>query len=91
MPVLIAPDAFGPALRAPQVAAAIGRGLERAGLVAPQLCPVAGGGAGTLEVLLPALGGETADGFGLIEDGATAIVESAPGAVTGERVAAALA
>lgn len=90
MPVLIAPDAFGIALRAPQVAAALGRGLERAGVAPPQLCPVAGGGAGTVEVLLPVLGGETADGFALIEDGATAIVEpAATGAQTGERVAAA--
>jgi len=91
MPVLIAPDAFGHALRAPLVAAAIARGLERAGVVAVDLCPVSSGGPGTAEVLLPALGGETADGFALIEDGGTAIVE--PGrsaAVTGERVAGAI-
>jgi len=91
MPVLIAPDAFGAALRAPAVAAAIARGLERAGVVAVDLCPLSSGGPGTIEVLLPALGGETADGFALIDDGATAIVE--PGesaAVTGERVGAAV-
>jgi glycerate 2-kinase len=91
MPVLVAPDGLGGALRAPLVAAALGRGLERAGTAPPDLCPVAGGGAGTLDVLLPALGGETADGFGLIEDGASAIVEPATGALTGERVAAAAA
>lgn len=92
MPVLIAPDALGDALRAPAVAAAIGRGLERAGLAPPELCPVAGGGRGTIEVLLPALGGDTADGFVLIEDGATAIVEhEAAAGKTGERVAAAVA
>ena len=91
MPVLVSPAALAPALRAPQVAAAIARGLERAGVAPPaQLCPVAGGGAGTLEVLLPALGGETADGFGLVDDGGTAIVEVGAGAVTGERVAAAV-
>jgi glycerate kinase len=89
-PVLVSPDAFTGTLRASEVAAAIGRGLERAGLVPPTLGPVAGGGAGTLEVLLTALGGETAGaaahdalgrpipaGFALIEDGGTAIVEVA--------------
>ena len=91
MPVLIAPDAFGHALRAPVVTAAIARGLERAGVLAVELCPVSSGGPGTGEVLLPALGGETADGFVLIEDGATAIVEpAASAAVTGERVSAAI-
>lgn len=92
MPVLVAPDAFGGALRAPVVAAAIGRGLERAGCLPPELCPVAAGGPGTIEVLLPALGGETGDGFALIEDGATAIVElGASAEVAGERLAAAAA
>lgn len=91
MPVLVAPDAFGAALRAPQVAAAIGRGLERAGVTPlPELCPVASGGAGTIEVLLPALGGQTANGFALVEDGATAIVQAAgSSAETGRLVAAA--
>jgi glycerate 2-kinase len=88
-PVLVAPDAFAGRFRAPQVAAAIGRGLERAGLRPPDLCPVAGGGPGTLEVLLTALGGETAGitlpdgspaGFALLEDGATAVVEPTGGA-----------
>jgi len=72
------------------VAAAIGRGIEAAGLVPPDLCPVADGGEGTLEILLTHLGGETAGaaahdplgrpvtaGFGLIEDGGTAVVEVA--------------
>ncbi len=91
-PVLVAPDAFGGALRAPVVAAAIARGLEGAGVEPPpELCPVAGGGPGTTEVLLPALGGETADGFALIEGGGTALVERAATArATGERVAAAV-
>ena len=91
-PVLIAPDAFGDDLRAPVVAAAIARGLERAGVAPPpELCPVAGGGPGTSEVLLPALGGETGDGFALIEGGGTAIVDRAATArATGKRVAAAV-
>lgn len=92
-PVLVAPDALGAELRAPVVAAAIARGLERAGVAPPpELCPVSGGGRGTIEVLLPALGGETGDGFVLIEDGGTAIVELDPAApLTAQRMAAAAA
>jgi glycerate kinase len=88
--VLVAPDAFKGTFRASEVAGAIGRGLERAGLIPPDLCPVADGGEGTLDALLPGLGGEVvaADahdplgrelrtGFGLVEDGGTAIVETA--------------
>ena len=89
-PVLVAPDSFKGTLRATVVAAAIGRGLERAGLMPPDLCPVADGGEGTLEVVLAALGGETAGapvrgpygervnaGFALLENGGTALVELA--------------
>jgi glycerate 2-kinase len=89
-PVLVAPDSFKGTLRASEVAGAIGRGLERAGLMPPDLCPVADGGEGTLDALLPGLGGEVvaADAhdplgreltgcFGLVEDGGTAIVETA--------------
>src|SRR3954469_1662589 len=88
--VLVAPDAFKGTLRASQVAGAVGRGLERAGLEPPDLLGVADGGEGTMEVLLTALGGETAAadvsdplgrpvraGFALIEDGGSAIVEVA--------------
>jgi glycerate kinase len=89
--VLVAPDSFKGTFRAARVASCIGAGLERAGLVPPDLCPVADGGEGTLEILLTALGGETggapatdplgrpiaAAGFALIEDGGTAIVEVA--------------
>src|SRR3954452_5547689 len=91
--VLVAPAPFGGELRAPAVGAAIGRGLEAAGLRPPELCPLSGGGAGTIEALLPALGGETGDGFALVEDGGTAIVELGAGApeLTGERLAAAAA
>ena len=81
-PVLVAPAPFGGDLRAPVVAAAIGRALEAAGFPPPELCPVTSGGAGTVEVLLPALGGETGDGFALVEDGGTALVE--PGDEPGE-------
>jgi glycerate kinase len=89
-PVLVAPDSFKGTFRASEVAGAIGRGLERAGLMPPDLCPVADGGEGTCDALLPALGGEVvaADAhdplgrplrgwFGLVEGGGTAIVETA--------------
>jgi glycerate kinase len=89
-PVLVCPDKFKGTFRATEVAGAIGRGLERAGLEPPDLCPIADGGDGTMEVLVTALGGETraatvsdplgrpvAAGFALIEDGGTAIVEVA--------------
>jgi glycerate 2-kinase len=91
-PVLVAPAPFGDRLRAPVVAAAIGRALEGAGLRPPELCPVTSGGAGTIEVLLPAVGGETGDGFALVEDGGTALVEPAGApAATAERLDAAAA
>src|SRR5687767_7583713 len=103
--LLIAPDKFKGTFSAAQVAAAVGRGVERAGLEPPDLCPVADGGDGTMAVLLTALGGETAGatardplgrevaaGFGLIEDGGTAIVEVAEASglrrVAGELAAA---
>jgi glycerate 2-kinase len=89
-PVLVAPDSFKGTFRASEVAGAIGRGLERAGLMPPDLCPVADGGEGTTDALLPALGGETSAaraldplgreisaGFALLEDGGTALVETA--------------
>jgi glycerate kinase len=55
--ILVAPDSFKGTLSAPEVAGAIGRGLEAAGREV-DLCPVADGGEGTLEVLVPAVGGE---------------------------------
>lgn len=55
--VLVAPDSFKGTLTAPQVAAAIGRGLEAGGRPV-DLCPVADGGEGTLDALAPALGAE---------------------------------
>src|SRR3954452_12778494 len=89
-PVLVAPDKFKGTFSAPQVAGAIGRGLEKAGLMPPDLCPVADGGDGTLDAVLIQLGGELVaatvtgplgepvkTGFGLVEGGGTAIVEMA--------------
>jgi glycerate kinase len=88
-PVLVAPDAFKGTFGAAQVAEAIGRGLAHAD-VAPDLCPVADGGEGTLDVLVPALGAELRTAavhdplgrslearYGLSADGATAVVETA--------------
>lgn len=55
--ILVAPDSFKGTLRATQVAEALGRGLADAGRPV-DLCPVADGGEGTLEVLLRALDGD---------------------------------
>jgi glycerate kinase len=57
--ILVAPDSFKGTFSARQVAAAIGRGLEAAGRRV-DLCPLADGGEGTLEVVLEALGGKGA-------------------------------
>src|SRR3954466_8947256 len=86
-PVLVAPDKFKGTFNAAQVAGAIGRGLERAGLMPPDLCPVADGGDGTLDALVPALGGELVAAevegpegrpararISSVEDGGTALV-----------------
>jgi glycerate 2-kinase len=89
-PVLVAPDSFKGTLSAREVAEAIGRGLVRAGLPAPDLAPVADGGEGTMDVLLARLGGEVVTvpandplgreiraGFGVLAGGRTAVVEVA--------------
>jgi glycerate 2-kinase len=55
--VLVAPDKFKGTMSAPEVASAIAAGLRAAGFPV-DVCPVADGGEGTLEALLPALGGE---------------------------------
>jgi glycerate kinase len=88
-PVLVAPDSFKGTLSAHQVAAAVGRGLARAGL-GVDLAPVADGGEGTMAVLLDRVGGELVTvsasdplgraieaTFALLGDGATALVEVA--------------
>src|SRR5262245_55541182 len=54
---LVAPDSYKGTFSAPQVADAIGRGVEDTGALA-DLCPAADGGEGTADVLLGALGGE---------------------------------
>jgi glycerate 2-kinase len=90
--VLVAPDAFKGTLSATDVATAIGRGLERAG-IHTDLCPIADGGEGTLDALVDAEGAEicmasvedplgrpTEAPFGLTpagRRGATAVVEAA--------------
>lgn len=81
-PILVAPAPFKGTLRAPQVAAALTRGLEAGGWPVDP-CPIADGGAGTIEVVLPAVAGETAAvrvggrdvEIGLIDDGESVLVE----------------
>jgi glycerate 2-kinase len=86
---LVAPDSFKGTFGAATVAGAIATGIEGAGGEADR-CPVADGGEGTMEVLLGALGGELhmarvhdplrrpiEASFGLLDDGETAIVETA--------------
>jgi glycerate kinase len=85
--VLVAPDSFKGTFSAVTVAERIGRGLERGGWPV-ELCPLADGGEGTLEVLLDALdlelvevsvsdplGRKIAAGFGF--GGEVAVVEMA--------------
>jgi glycerate 2-kinase len=55
--ILVAPDSFKGTLDAHEVARAVGRGLEQGGWEV-ELCPVADGGEGTLDVLTDAFGGE---------------------------------
>lgn len=87
--VLVAPDSFKGTFSAPEVARAIGRGLESEGAEA-ELCPVADGGEGTMPALVAALGGSVLRAtvsdplgrpveaeLGLVEDGRTAVVECA--------------
>jgi glycerate 2-kinase len=88
--ILVAPDSFKGTFSAVEVAEAIGRGIERAGLEVDR-CPVADGGEGTLEVVLASLGGRLVDvrahdplgrellaSFALLgEDGDRALVETA--------------
>ena len=93
--MLVAPDSFKGTFRAAEVAAAVGRGIEAAGLVPPDLCPLADGGEGTTEVLLLALGGETGGarvrdplgrpvdaGFALLDDGGAVLDMAAASGLT---------
>lgn len=88
--VLVAPDSFKGTFTAVAVANAIGRGIRLAGME-PDLCPVADGGDGTMDVVLASRGGRVIEapahdalgrkiraGFALLgEDGASALVETA--------------
>ncbi|MGE5407333.1 MAG: glycerate kinase, partial [Syntrophothermus sp.] len=89
MRLLVAPDSFKGTFLAPEVAAALGAGIEEAGAEA-DLCPVADGGEGTAAALRAALGGEVLrapahDPLGrpleaelvLLADGETAAVDTA--------------
>jgi len=87
--VLVAPDSFKGTISARDVAAAISRGLRSRG-VETEECPVGDGGEGTVEALARARGGKqrsarVSDALGrpldapwmLLDDGATAVLESA--------------
>lgn len=59
MNVLLCPDSFKDALSAPEAAAAMARGVQRAAPDANvQACPLADGGEGSLEALIDATGAE---------------------------------
>ncbi|HAA44174.1 MAG: glycerate kinase [Halomonas sp. 54_146] len=59
MNVLLCPDSFKDALSAPEAAAAMARGVQRAAPDANvQACPLADGGEGSLEALIAATGAE---------------------------------
>ncbi|MEA2142468.1 MAG: glycerate 2-kinase [Solirubrobacteraceae bacterium] len=86
---LVAPDSFKGTFDAPTVARALSDGLRQAGWET-DVCPVADGGEGSLALLVEALGGELVEvmagdpfgrrvecAFGLVDGGATAIVEMA--------------
>ncbi len=85
---LVAPDKFKGTFSAREVALAIGRGIGPA--AALDICPVADGGEGTMEILLGALGGVAIEraahdplgrgmlgALGLVDERALAIVEVA--------------
>ena len=86
---LVAPDSFKGTFDARAVARALAEGLGEAGWQT-DLCPVADGGEGTLAILVEALGGELVEvsahdplgrrvdcALGVVDGGATAIVEMA--------------
>src|SRR5512142_2205831 len=86
---LVAPDSFKGTFAAPAVAEALAAGLREAGC-APDLCPLGDGGEGTLDVLVAARGGRRiaarahdplgrpiAADWALLDDGRTAVVETA--------------
>jgi glycerate 2-kinase len=86
---LVAPDSFKGTFSAGEVTEALASGLRAAGSEV-DLCPLADGGEGTMRVLLDALGGKVdrvlardplgrpvEAELGLLDDGRTAIVETA--------------
>jgi glycerate kinase len=86
---LVCPDSFKGTFSAVEVAAALGGGIEEAGGVV-DLCPAADGGEGTAATVRAAIGGEVRTAaahdplgrsiegsFVLVEDGATAVIDTA--------------
>ena len=86
---LVCPDSFKGTFTAVEVASALGVGIEEAG-GAVDLCPAADGGEGTAATVRAAIGGEVRTAtvhdplgrpieaeFVLVEDGATAVVDTA--------------
>ena len=89
--IVIAPDSFKGSLTAPQVAAAIAKGLRHVwpdGVI--ECIPLADGGEGTVDALVSATGGHLVDVsvtgplgepveafFGMLGDGQTAVIEMA--------------
>ncbi|MDZ7371854.1 MAG: glycerate kinase [candidate division KSB1 bacterium] len=94
MKIILAPDSFKESLSAPQVCAAMTEGVLRAAPGAETVSlPLADGGEGTVEAMLTALGGRrmvsTVTGplgepvraaWGILEDGRTAVIETASAA-----------
>lgn len=86
---LVAPDSFKGTFAATEVAQALAAGVREAGQHADP-CPLGDGGEGTMRVLLAALGGRVVEApardplgreilaeFALLDDGVTAVVETA--------------
>ncbi|MBJ7353544.1 MAG: glycerate kinase [Thermoleophilaceae bacterium] len=59
-PVLVAPDKFKGSLTAAEVAAAVADGLARVGIES-DVCRIADGGEGTLEIVVDAVGGDVVE------------------------------
>ena len=87
---VVAPDSFKGSHAAPEVAAAIARGVEHAGAEVAAVCPVADGGEGTMALLVERSGGrfvtvpahdplgrQIEARFALLDSGATAGVDTA--------------
>src|SRR5580765_3157655 len=92
MRIIIAPDKFKSCLSAPQVAAAIARGVRQVGpAIEIEQIPMADGGEGTVDALVVATGGRLVTRrvtgplpemkvdavFGVLGDGETAVIEMA--------------